>query len=164
MEIERKFLVPDISHLKLETYKSKKIIQDYLYNDKITIIRKRRMIQESKEKYIHTGKTGRVNYSINEIESEITKEQYEKLGLNPKYHTIEKTRYNIPYKDGLIIELDIFEGEYKGIVFAEIEFESEEQAENTIFPKWFGKELTGKLSNGMMASMKVEDIKEIINT
>lgn len=163
MEIERKFLVTDISHLKLDTYKSKKIIQDYLYNDKITIIRKRCIIQDDKEKYIYTVKTGRVNYSINEIESEITKEQYDKLGLNPKYRTIEKIRYNIPYKNGLIIELDVFEGEYKGIVFAEIEFESEEQAENTNFPKWFGKELTGRLSNGMMASKKVDNIKEIIN-
>lgn len=163
MEIERKFLVPDISHLKLDTFKSKKIIQDYLYNDKITIIRKRCIIQDDKEKYIYTVKTGRVNYSINEIESEITKEQYDKLGLNPKCRTIEKIRYNIPYENGLIIELDVFEGEYKGIVFAEIEFESEEQAENTNFPEWFGKELTGKLSNGMMASKKVEDIKEIIN-
>lgn len=163
MEIERKFLIKDISSLQLDKYKRKKIIQDYLYKDKLTIVRKRRIIQEGKEKYIYTVKTGRVNYSINEIESEITKEQYDKLGLNSEYRTIEKIRYNIPYKNGLTIELDVFEGEYKGIVFAEIEFESEEQAENTDFPEWFGKELTGKISNGMMAKMKVEDVKQIIN-
>lgn len=162
MEIERKFLIKDISKLNLSEYESKKIIQDYLYKDKFTTIRKRHIIKENKDTYIYTVKTGRVKYAINEIEKEITLEQYNSLSSNTQFQTIEKTRYNIPYKDGLIIELDVFERDYKGIIFAEIEFESEEQAENAKFPEWFGKELTREISNAMMAEMKVEDIKNKI--
>ena len=40
MEIERKFLIKDISNLDLSNYHHKTIIQDYLYIDKFTAIRK----------------------------------------------------------------------------------------------------------------------------
>lgn len=45
-EIERKYLVKDISKLKLESYEKKTIIQVYVYHDKITTIRKR-MIEKT---------------------------------------------------------------------------------------------------------------------
>lgn len=162
MEIERRFLVNSLDGIDLLKYKSKKIIQNYLYSDKFTSIRKRHIIVNDENKYIYTIKTGRKKLSVNEIEKEITEEEYESLKINENNNTIEKTRYLIPYKDELVIELDIFEGSYKGIVFAEIEFESEEQAQNTSLPLWFGKELTSKITNGMMARMNVDDVKILI--
>ena len=44
MEIERRFLVKDLSKLDLSKYKHKRIIQDYLYKDKFTAIRKRKTV------------------------------------------------------------------------------------------------------------------------
>jgi adenylate cyclase len=53
--------------------------------------------------------------------------------------TIKKYRYRIPYK-GFIWEVDEFLGENKGLIMAEIELESEDQAFE--IPEWIGKEVT----------------------
>ena len=152
MEIERRFLVKDISTLNLSSYKHKEIIQDYLYKDKFTTIRKRKIISNDKDiTYLYTIKTGRINISVNEMEREITEKQYDDLTNNPNNVTIHKTRYMIPYKENLTIELDVFHGVYEGIIFAEIEFESEQQAFNIELPEWFSKDISDKISNSSMA-------------
>ena len=53
---------------------------------------------------------------------------------------IEKNRAKIEYK-GLIWEVDEFFGENEGLVFAEVELESEEQ--KIELPDWIGEEVTG---------------------
>lgn len=158
MEIERKFLVTDINGLNLKSYKHKHIVQDYVYSDLFTTIRKREITANNKTKYIYTIKTDRKGISVNEIEKEITKDEYDKIATSPKFKQIVKTRYLIPYLDKLIIELDIFEKEYEGLMFAEIEFESEKEAYETALPNWFDKELTNKVSNSMMAKHNKEYI------
>lgn len=158
MEIERKFLVKDISNLDLSKYKQKHIVQDYVYSDLFTVIRKRAIKIANKTKYIYTIKTDRKGISVNEIEKEITKNEYDKIATSPNFKQIMKTRYLIPYLDK-IIELDIFEGEYEGLIFAEIEFGSEKEAYEITLPKWFGKELTGKVTNSMMAKHNKEYIR-----
>jgi len=162
MEIERKFLIKDISGLDLSKYKSKHIIQDYIYSDLFTTIRKRAIKVGDKTKYVYTIKTGRKGISVNEIENEITKEQYDKIATSSEYTQIEKDRYLIPYLDDLVIELDIFAKEYKGLIFAEIEFQSEEQAYKTKLPDWFDKELSNKVTNSMMAKKSKKHIIDII--
>lgn len=162
MEIERRFLVTNLNEINLESYSSKQIIQDYLYVDTFTAIRKRQIVVDGEHKYKYTIKTGKSNFSVNEIEKEISENEYHNLVKNPNYHTINKTRYIIPYLDDLIIELDVFHEEYDGLIFAEIEFKSEEQAKSTLLPNWFGKELSTKLTNSMMATMEIEEIKNII--
>lgn len=52
---------------------------------------------------------------------------------------IEKKRYRIPYQ-GMTWEVDEFLGENAGLVVAEIELESEQQAFST--PDWIGEEVT----------------------
>ena len=51
MEIEKKFLVKDISHLDLNNYNKIEMVQDYLYIDKLTIVRKRKCIKQTKRTY-----------------------------------------------------------------------------------------------------------------
>lgn len=164
MEIERKFLIDnDKIPQNLKNYRNKHIVQDYLYVDGITVIRKRCITTDTADKkFIYTIKTNKVGCSVNEIESQINEEQYNKLKLNSNYHTLEKTRYLIPYMDKFTIELDVFEGIYDGIVFAEIEFENEQQMLETSIPSWFGRELSTSVTNSMMATMDVEQIKELI--
>lgn len=58
------------------------------------------------------------------------------LALRP---IIEKTRYLVPFK-GFVWEIDEFEGENKGLIVAEIELESEDQAFEK--PDWIGEEVT----------------------
>lgn len=164
MEIERKFLVTDLSKLDLNKYASKSITQDYIYVDALSIIRKRKIIQGENTKYIYTIKTGKKGISVEEIEYEITKDQYNSLIPNSKFITIDKVRYIIPYENNLKIELDVFDGEYAGICFAEIEFKSEEDAFNTQLPIWFGKELTNKVTNSMMATGSREEILKLLDS
>jgi CYTH domain-containing protein len=53
---------------------------------------------------------------------------------------IEKTRYRIEHR-GLVWDVDEFAGENAGLVIAEVELESEEQAIE--LPEWVGDEVTG---------------------
>lgn len=162
-EIERKFLVKSIDNISLESYNRKTIIQDYLYNDKITTIRKRKIQEGENTKYYYTIKTNRSGkYSVEEIESEIEEEVYNKLKPDKNRNTIIKDRYNIPTEEGLIIELDVFHGIFEGVIFAEIEFPSEKKAEKFKVPDWFYKELTGKITNNMMTKMSKEEFDKKI--
>ena len=52
---------------------------------------------------------------------------------------IEKTRYRIDYQ-GLVWEVDEFEGENAGLVIAEVELASADQA--VALPAWVGEEVT----------------------
>ena len=162
MEIERKFLVTDINSLDLSKYHHKTIIQDYLYVDRFTAIRKRKITDNNNNKYTYTIKTAKVGISVNEIEKDITEDEYNNLSLNPIYNTIEKERYLIPF-DKYNIELDIFKGIYKGIIFAEIEFPSEALAFNIKLPNWFGPELSSKVTNSQMAISSVNEILDLLN-
>ncbi len=97
MEIERKFLISDndIINKIIKEYSKKKIVQDYLYIDSYTAIRKRKIIIKSTEKYMYTVKTMKVGLSVNEFEKEITKDEYNSLKLNKGYNTLIKDRYLI---------------------------------------------------------------------
>ena len=164
MEIERKFLVPDLSkiELDLDKYKCKTIRQDYLYVDKLTAIRKRKVMIDDTDTYYYTIKTGKKGISVNEIENEIDEPTYTTLYVNPKYNSIVKKRYFIPYIDNLTIELDIFGGIYGGLVFAEIEFKDENQANIIELPKWFGKEISNLVTNSDMAIKPSKTIFDIL--
>ena len=47
-----------------------------------------------------------------------------------------------PPADPLVIELDVFEGTYAGLVLAEVEFPTVEAAEHFTPPAWFGRDVT----------------------
>ena len=166
MEIERKFLINNIDNLDLTKYKKKSIIQDYLYFDRLSCIRKRKIESNNEIKYTYTIKTDKTGISVNEIEKEIDEKTYNSLEKNDKYITINKDRYIIPYKNHKI-ELDIFKDKYEGVIFAEIEFESVEIANNFELPGWFGKEISENITNAEMATKDlnsfIEGIKKKYN-
>ncbi|MBT8042394.1 MAG: hypothetical protein KJN98_04435, partial [Pontiella sp.] len=66
-------------------------------------------------------------------------------------HVVEKARYHIPY-GSLLWELDVFSGDNEGLILAEVELESEEQAVD--LPVWIGAEVTGDVRyyNAYLAS------------
>ena len=155
MEIERKFLVKDISGIDLSKYSRKQIVQDYLYKDLYTIIRKRKIIKDDNEIYKYTIKTDKKGVTVNEIEKEITKSDYDMLKTIEDYNTINKTRYIIPIENDLEIELDIFHDKFEG--------KDEKQANEFKVPDWFDKEITTEITNADMATMTVDSIFEIIS-
>ena len=82
----------------------------------------------------------------------LTKESYEHLLEKADGTVITKTRYRIPEKNGLTIELDVFHGRYGGLLLAEVEFATEEEANSYCPPEWFGEDVT-------MFPQNVNDIK-----
>ena len=146
----------------MSQYKCKRIIQDYLYKDKFTAIRKRKTVLDDNVSFTYTIKTRKIGISVNELENEISEEEYNNLKVHPNFNHIDKIRYIIPYIDNLNIELDVFNDNFDGIVFAEIEFNSEEQAHSVKLPEWFGPEITNKLTNSDMASRPIDKILEIV--
>lgn len=143
MEIERKFSIKYIPK-DLSTYDYKKIEQGYLCHNPVLRIRK------SNEDYILTYKS-KLGIEVqkkgdpiinNEVELPLTKEAYLTLKEKTDGNIIYKTRYLIPIADGLTAELDLFEDKLKGLIFAEVEFTSKEEANRFTPPDWFDKELT----------------------
>jgi len=57
------------------------------------------------------------------------------------FPNIKKTRYCVTGTDGLVWEIDEFEGGLNGLILAEVELSSEEQVVE--IPTWVGIELTG---------------------
>jgi adenylate cyclase len=55
--------------------------------------------------------------------------------------SIEKVRHHVPW-DGLLWEIDVFEGDNAGLVIAEIELRDERQ--HFAMPGWIGAEITGQ--------------------
>ncbi len=170
-EIERKYAVNSLpKDLKIE--KIVDIKQAFTYRDENTIIRVRE-VQEKypkiKTNYIYTVKTkGDIQYDNKytigkkyEIENEIQKEMYEELIKRNISNIINKTRINIPIQGNLKVEIDVYKDNLEGLLTAEIEFQSEEEANNFQKPNWLGEELGYKvLSNRKLAEMTKEEWKQ----
>lgn len=136
MEIERKFLIQSQRLPKnLQDYPFHQIEQGYLCTE--PVVRIRRQDDQYYLTYKSKGLLSREEYNL-----PLTKEAY--LHLKPKADglVISKTRYLIPEKDNLTIELDVFHNEYKGLLLAEVEFPSEEAANAYVPPLWFGEDVT----------------------
>ena len=133
-EIERKYLVKQVPE-HLDSYAFHEIEQGYLCTE--PVVRIRRQDDDYYLTYKSKGLLSREEYNL-----PLTKEAY--LHLKPKADglVISKTRYLIPEKDGLTIELDVFHNEYKGLLLAEVEFPSEEAAKAYVPPEWFGEDVT----------------------
>lgn len=134
MEIERKFLIQTIP-FELAEFGRHEIEQAYLCTDPVVRVRK------SDEEYYMTYK-GKGHIAREEYNLPLNATAYAHLLEKADGNIITKTRYLIPEKDDLTIELDVFHGVFDGLVIAEVEFESMEQAENYQPPEWFGKDVS----------------------
>ena len=134
-EIERKYLIKDDSWR--ESALGTVYRQGYLSTVKERTVRVRTI--DSKGFLTIKGIT--IGATRREYEYEIpTADAGEMLDELCEKPIIEKTRYKIPYA-GLTWEIDEFDGVNKGLIVAEVELESEEQAIN--FPSWVGEEVSG---------------------
>ena len=142
MEIERKFTLKRLPK-NLSQYECKVIEQGYLCKSPTVRIRK------SNNDYILTYKS---KYGIdtsgtdvlmsNEVEVPLDQAGYEHLKTKIDDKIVEKRRYIIPLENGLKVELDIFEGYLKGLILAEVEFPTKEEAEAFVMPDWFDQDVS----------------------
>lgn len=134
MEIERKYLVKELPK-HLEQYHVKVISQGYLNTDPVVRVRR------SNDKYTLTYK-GKGLMVREEYNLPLNKEAFDHLVTKIDGILIQKRRYLIPLDEKYTIELDIFEGELAPLQLAEVEFESEEEANSFVPPEWFGEDVT----------------------
>ena len=134
-EIERKFLVKDDTW-RLAAADGTAYLQGYLSLDSQRVVR----VRMKGDRGVLTIKGLRVGISAPEYEYPIpaadAEEMLHKLCLRP---LIEKVRYEVPYQ-GLTWEIDEFQGENLGLVIAEVELSSPDQA--VILPPWAGPEVS----------------------
>jgi adenylate cyclase len=135
VEVERKFLVADSPDL--DGTESDEIEQGYLAIGSDGEVRLRR----KGDHHLLTAKRGS-GLSREEAEVELEREAFESLWTLTEGRRLHKRRHVIPHGD-LKIELDVYAGDLDGLVVAEVEFASEDEARCFEPPGWIGEELTG---------------------
>lgn len=140
-EIERKFKIDKLPHY-LVLQGGRTIVQTYITtgDEEIRLRQTTDLIDGSPVHYL-TKKTGS-GLVREENEMEISKEVYNSLLQASTAEPIIKTRA-ITNVMGYKIEIDVYQNEeLKDLIIAEIEFNSEEQANNAQLPVWLSEEVT----------------------
>jgi CYTH domain-containing protein len=132
MEIERKWLVDAPSDASLNA-PSQRIDQGYLA---IEPDGNETRVRRKEDHYFLTVKSAG-GLAREEYEIELSFEQFSALWPASEGRRVEKTRYAA---DG--IELDFYTGALEGLIVAEVEFTSEQEAAAFTPPAWFGREVT----------------------
>lgn len=131
-EIERKFLVKRLP-FDSETHPSIPIEQGYLAlepeGQEVRLRRKGGLY------YLTVKSQGTLVRE--EYEVELSREQFEVLWPGTNARRLQKDRYLFE-----AFELDIYKGNLKGLIVAEIEFADAEKAQSFPLPDWLGQEIT----------------------
>jgi len=142
VEIERKWVAdrrpdavtPDLHGIQLR--------QGYLAEDGDVTVR----VRISDEWARLTVKAGS-GAARTEVEVDVDRAEAEELWPYTEGRRILKRRYRVPldssHGNGLVAEVDVFEGDLAGLCLVEVEFPSEEVAAAFDAPAWFGRDVTG---------------------
>jgi CYTH domain-containing protein len=136
-EIERKFLIKRLPP-NLRRARHFKIAQGYL-------------VTEPDNRHVRLRKVGKnssLTFKIvrghvrDEREIKLTPKQFAALWPGTKGRRLQKTRYEIPWKNHKI-EIDIYGGKNNGLSVAEVEFPTRAACRKFRPPSWFAREVTG---------------------
>ncbi len=172
-EIEKKYSIKYLPE-NVQIQEIRNIEQAYIYKDINTTIRIRKVNEKNsnndKTEYIYTVKTKgdiKQNNPVSEkyeIESNITKEEYDNLIRSKICNKILKTRLVIPIQNNLKVEADIYHDYLEELLTAEIEFPNIDDANKFKKPGWLGKELSYKeLSNRRLSEMNRDEFKSKVS-
>ncbi|GLS82068.1 CYTH domain-containing protein [Paraferrimonas haliotis] len=145
-EIERKYLVQPTDFSAISK-KSVRIVQGYLSSVPERTVRVR--IKGEAGFLTIKGIGSASGASRYEWEKQISVEEAKELLAICEPGVIDKTRYLVDF-EGHTFEVDEFYGDNQGLIVAEVELESEEQA--VAKPAWLAEEVTGdaKYYNSML--------------
>ena len=175
IEIERRFLVDGREEKPWRGGMSKPISQSYLenvkhidgkisWNEHLLVEDDRELvnlttwrIRLSEGVVTLTAKGRRVGSMATEYEWDLPLELYNSLPLDSQ-PSISKIRHHWTGEDGLLWEVDEFEGVLGGLIIAEVELEDEHQ--DVVLPSWLGLEITYlKGWSNSALSMMIKDSK-----
>ena len=160
LEIEKKWVIDlDKLDFSLEDANAFHIVQTYInYEPEIRV----RQITYKKSTWHMMALKRWVNEDAlvrEESDFYITKEEYDSTVVRGLDNTIYKTRYQYE-KDGLTYCVDVFEGALEGLVYLEIEFDSEEEANAFGDPVYAIKDVTNdrRFKNQELAQFGMPEI------
>lgn len=144
-EIERKFVLEHLpKFVVLSSVRS--IEQNYLITgeEEIRIRKEKTQLKLSSSNETRLSLTLKKGSGLEreENETEINEDTYNRLKSLMTSAPIKKTR-GITHLKGLKIEIDTYENpELEGLIVAEIEFDTAQEAQDAILPKWLGVDVT----------------------
>lgn len=162
MEIERKFLLKSLPD-NLNTCEAFHMEQAYISTSPVIRIRKRVHSKSGEKDFILTIKSKGL-MSREEHELNISPDEYNNLIKKAEGNIIKKTRYLVPCENGLLLELDIFEDMFEGLIMGEIEFPDEGSAKKYTPSEIFSEEVTfdKNYGNSTMSQMSSEEISRLL--
>ena len=135
-EIERKFVLASAPRF-LKEFEGDNIRQGYLV---IGADGSEARLRDREGGYTLTVKS-KGDLVRGESETELDEGQFNKLWPATAGKRLEKVRFSVPYFESLV-ELDLYSGDLKGLIVAEVEFPDVSAAEDFPVPDWFGLEVT----------------------
>lgn len=133
IERERRFLVTAVPQGLAEPTR---IVQGYLMTRPAAV-----RVRREDNRFTLTIKTGS-GLVRTEIERSIEADEFDALWAVVTDLRIEKRRHRLTLDDGLVAELDLFDGDLSGRRIVEVEFGSDDAAARFQPPGWFGREVT----------------------
>jgi adenylate cyclase len=135
IEVERKWLVRDPPDLA--KHQGQEVMQGYIaIGADGTEVR----LRQTDGKFFQTVKSGG-GLVRDEIEIELTQDQFEALWRATAGRRLRKTRYTLPW-EGRKIEIDVYHDSLAGLMVAEVEFTSASASARYTPPPWCGTEVT----------------------
>ncbi len=141
MEIERKFWLDRFPE-GLPLVKRLQTWQGYLYTDPAEVRIRRSRVEDTGEEYYRLCIKSQGDLSRHEVETDLTREQFEELCLllEPGKPLIHKDYRAYDLGGGLVLECSVVDD--GAFAYAEVEFDSEEAARAWTPPDCLGRETT----------------------
>lgn len=133
IERERRFLVESLPDPLPEP---SEIEQAYLSTGPASV-----RVRHVDDGHVLTIKTGS-GRNRNEIERDLSPEEFAVIWDAARELRISKRRHRIELSDGHTAELDLYGGPLSGRRLVEVEFDSDQAADDFEPPAWFGREVT----------------------
>ncbi len=138
-EIERKFLVKTLPP-EFERSAGVAIEQGYLALEPHG---RHVRLRKKGAAFFITAKGAPNGFARDELETELSPGQFDALWPLTAGRRLRKTRHEIPW-NGLTVEIDVYGGINDGLVVAEVEFETVEEAHGFEPPEWLGRDVSGE--------------------
>jgi CYTH domain-containing protein len=144
IERERRFLVASLPEPLPEP---SRIEQAYVSTGPASV-----RVRRSDDRRILTIKTGS-GRNRHEIERDLDQDEFDAIWAAATELRIAKRRHRIDIGNGLTAELDLYDGSLTGRRLVEVEFDSDDAADDFEPPDWFGREVTedNRYSNSSLA-------------
>ena len=151
VQIKRTFLVDadDLPWEAISSGSSRDLVQSYVsYSPEIRI----RVSNGTDFRFTMKMPLDDVGLARQDVEFPLTEDEYNDLFRKISGDIIYKTRYSFNY-DGMQMTVDIFTHQLSGLIFADVEFDSVEDANDFMPPAWFGEDVTAddRYKNAMLS-------------